>query len=182
MPYQSQRPRMRTTELGVSDWVVRASVFMKVPYSLRSCSAGPMPNQFLTHPVTGGVSFGNVDEMRMVHTIIPAGEIRLSTGKHIGPNHGWGASHIWAEHASEMKARGLQTYEEVPAYVAMIIKQGTPLFFEGGQMRQIKLMGVRARTGTAILQFIDRREGPIWSVVTAFSGVRTHGTRVGAVR
>ncbi len=141
-----------------------------------------MSNQFLTHPQTGGICFGNVVEMKTRGAIIPAGEVRLISGRHVGPNRGWGAAHIWAEHALEMEERGFLTYEDVPAYVATIVRQGTPLFFDGGQMRQIRLMGVRATTGTAVLEFRDRREGPIWSVVTAFSGVRTHGTRVGTVR
>lgn len=141
-----------------------------------------MSNQFLTHPETGGVSFGTVVEMRTFGAVIPAGEIRLSTGRHVGPNKGWGAAHIWSEHALEMEVRGFLAYEAVPAYVATIIRRGTPLFFDGANMRHVRLMGVRGATGTAVLEFKDRREGPIWSVVTAYSGVRTHGTRVGTVR
>lgn len=141
-----------------------------------------MSNQFLTHPQTGGICFGEIIEMNSRGCIIPAGEIRLLSGKHVGPHRGWGASHIWAEHQLEMRERGLHTYEEVPAYVSSIVKQGTPLFFEAGQIRQIRLMGVRSPTGTAVLEFRDRREGAIWSIITAYSGVRTHGTRVGTVR
>ncbi len=141
-----------------------------------------MSNQFLTNPQTGGISFGYVPEMKTRGTIIPAGEIRLVHGKHRGPNKGFGAAHIWAEHKSEMQQRGFGADTNVPDYVATIVRQGTPLYFDGGQMRGFRLMSVRSSTGTAILQFRDRREGPIWSIVTAFSGVKTHGTRVGSVR
>ena len=151
-------------------------------YSSRSLRVSDMSNQFLIHPENGSICFGNVVEMRPRGAIIPAGEVRLLSGRHVGPNRGWGAAHIWAEHQSEMQKVGFGAYEDVPAYVATIVRVGTPLFFEGANMRKIRLMGVRAATGTAILEFRDRREGPIWSIVTAFSGVRTHGTRVGAVR
>jgi hypothetical protein len=140
-----------------------------------------MSNKFLTHPQDGGICFGNVVEMKSRRTTIPAGEIRLMSGRHVGPNRGWGAVHIWEEHMREMKDREFLTYEDVPAYVATIIRQGTRLFFEGGQTRQIRLMGVRATNGTAVLEFRDQRAGPIWSVVTAFSGTKMHGTRVGTV-
>jgi hypothetical protein len=140
-----------------------------------------MSNKFLTHPQSGGICFGNIAEMNSRGTIIPAGGIRLMSGKHFGANSGWGAIHIWVEHMSEMKDRNFLTYQDVPAYVATIIRQGTPLFFEGGNMRKIRLMGVRAATGIAVLEFRKQRTGPIWSVVTAFSGTKMHGNRVGAV-
>lgn len=91
-----------------------------------------MSNQFLIHPQTDGISFGHVPGMKSRGLMIPAGDIRLSPGKHWGPNKGWGAVHIWTEHALEMEKRGFETYQDVPAYVATIIRQGTPLFFEGG--------------------------------------------------
>jgi hypothetical protein len=135
----------------------------------------------LTHPQNGGVCFGNVVEMNSRGIIIPAGEIRLASGKHHGPNRGWGAAHIWAEHAREMEKRGFLTYEDVPAYVARIIRQGTHLYYDGAHMRQTRLMGVRTPVGMAVLEFRNQRDEPIWSVVTAFSGTKMHGTRVGAV-
>jgi hypothetical protein len=141
-----------------------------------------MSNQFLVHPHNGGISFGQVPEMNNRGFLILEGEIRLVSGKHIGPNRGWGASHIWAEHRNEMAAKGFDTYQEVPNYVASIVNVGTRLFFSNDNMRNVRLMAVRSTSGTAILEFKDRREGPIWSVVTAYAGVRTHGTRVGTVR
>jgi hypothetical protein len=139
-----------------------------------------MSYKFLTHP-QGGVCFGNVHEMKSRGLIIPAGEIRLAPGKHNGPNRGWGADHIWAEHALEMGNKGFLTYDDVPAYVATIIQPKTRLYFEGGHIREIRLMAVRAANGIAVLEFRDQRGGPIWSVVTAYSGTKMHGTLVGTV-
>lgn len=130
----------------------------------------------------GGVCFGNVIETKSRGIVIPAGEIRLSIGKHIGPNKGWGADHIWAEHEKEMAAKGFTGFAQVPEYVASIVHVGTPLYFDGNAIRYIRLMAVRSSTGTAILEFRNQRECAVWAIVTAYSGVRTHGTRVGTVR
>ena len=90
--------------------------------------------------------------------------------------------HIWAEHQSEMEKAGYHSESDVPLYVLGIIKIGTPLYFEGANWHVTRLMAVRSARGTAILEFRDRREGPVWTIVTAFSGTKTHGSRVGTVR
>lgn len=141
-----------------------------------------MSNQFLINPITENISFGEILDVTTRGVFIPAGQVRLLTGRHIGPNKGFGAAHIWSEHQLEMEDRGFAGINDVPAYVASIVAQGTPLFFSGDNMRHIRLVAVRSSRGTAVLEFKDRREGAIWSVVTAYSGTRTHGTRVGAVR
>ncbi len=141
-----------------------------------------MANRILVHPDTGGKSFGSVPKMNSRGTVIPAGEVRLLSGKHVGPNRGFGAAHIWAEHAAEMEQAGFHTQAGVPAYVASIVRAGTPIFFAGDSMRRTRVTVVRSASGTAVLEFRDQRHGPIWSGVTAFSGTKTHGTRVGTVR
>ncbi|MGQ0563664.1 MAG: hypothetical protein ACT4OK_01150 [Gemmobacter sp.] len=108
--------------------------------------------------------------------------ILLFAGRHIGPNRGYGAQHIWAEHAAEMARYGFRSADKVPDYVAKLVRAGTPLYFEGASFRRTRLLAVRTAEGTTILEYLDRRDGPIWSVVTAFSGTKTHGTRVGTVR
>lgn len=140
-----------------------------------------MTNRILHHP-DGGICFGVVPEMNSRGVIIPSGGIRLLSGKHRGPNRGFGAQHIWAEHAAEMERKGFHGYDEVPAYVAHIIQNGTPLYFGGESWNRVTVMAVRASSGVAILDYKDRRDGAIWSVVTAYGGSRTHGTRVGTVR
>jgi hypothetical protein len=90
--------------------------------------------------------------------------------------------HIWAEHRLEMQRAGYAKESDVPLYVLVIVQAGTPLFFEGASWQQTRLMAIRSAKGTAVIEFRERREGPVWSVVTAFSGTKTHGTRVGTVR
>lgn len=141
-----------------------------------------MADQYLVHPQMGGICFGNLIEWKSRHETLPAGEIRLSRGRHHGPNKGYGACHIWAEHQAEMAVHGLNSLRDVPCYVALIIKEGTPLYYEGGSYRHMRLTAVQSTYGMAVLEFKDRREGPIWSVVTAYSRTRAHGTRIGAVR
>ncbi len=81
-----------------------------------------------------------------------------------------------------MAANGFEREGDVPLYVLSILKTGTPLIYEAASWRRTRLMAVRAATGTAILEYRETRQAPIWSVVTAYSGTRTHGTRVGTVR
>lgn len=77
---------------------------------------------------------------------------------------------------------GLTNEVEVPLYVLGMLKSGTPLFHEGGSFRYERLLAVRSGAGTVIMELRQQRQGNIWTVVTAFSGTKTHGTRVGAVR
>ena len=142
-----------------------------------------MSYQFLLHPPSGGICFGQVREAKSRDVIIPAGEIRLARGQHRGPNSGFGAKHIWAEHQAEMAEHGLTTELHVPDYVALIIASGTALYYDPAKMTaNRRILAVRSTVGKAILEFRDRRGEPIWSVVTAYSDVRAHGTRIGTVR
>ncbi|MCU0463795.1 MAG: hypothetical protein MUF38_04425, partial [Anaerolineae bacterium] len=105
---------------------------------------------------------------------MPEASIILPVGRHIGPNKGFGVRHIWTEHRLEMAKSGLFEEADVPHYVLAIIQVGTPLYFEGANWQQTRLMAVRSTKGTAVIEFRDRREGPVWTVVTAFSGTKTH--------
>ena len=140
-----------------------------------------MSNRQIPHPHNGGMSFGQVPRMVSRGFIIEAGHIHLLGGKHLGANKGYGAAHIWAAHAKEMAARDFIGYEDVPAYVASIVRTGTQLFFGSGDFRKTKLIAVRATMGTAVLELRDQREPLFWSVVTAYSIPKAHGTLVGIV-
>ena len=135
----------------------------------------------LLHP-SGSASFGQLVEMRSQSLILPAGPIMLFHGEHFGPNRGWGALHIWEEHRKEMVRRGFEAFEDVPGFVATIIRTGASVVFEGPGPKSMRIAVVRNTSGTAILESRNRRDGHIWSVVTAFSGNKAHGTRVGTVR
>lgn len=136
----------------------------------------------IPHP-SGALAFGRLLEMRAPGIILPAGEIRLFRGRHTGPNRGFGAEHIWAEHEREMIAAGFLCFADVAGYVATIVREDTPVFFGDHNWRTLRAMAVRSRTGTAIVEHrTPRGEDAHWSVITAFSGTKTHGTRVGTVR
>lgn len=128
------------------------------------------------------IYIGTVPPVRLNRVLLPEASIYLIWGRHVGPNRGHGISHIWAEHREEMERCGLKEIGDVPAYVSTIVRSGTPLFYEGAQFKVTRVLAVRSTSGTAVLEFRDRLQGPIWSVVTAFSGTKTHGTRVGTVR
>jgi hypothetical protein len=140
------------------------------------------PNQPIANPLTHANDFGFVPKMRLAGLPIEESPILLFPGRHAGPNRGHGAIHIWEQHKSELIRFGIVSLDEVPRFLATILTDRTPLFFEGGSLRRTTLLAVRSRVGTAILELRQRNEGNIWSVVTAFAGTKTHGTLVGTVR
>jgi hypothetical protein len=146
----------------------------------------PTNKEVKTHPITnpdsGLDTFGVVPKIRLGGVAFAETQIQLFQGKHSGPNKGFGVRHIWAEHQREMKRVGFLEESDVARYVLSILQPGTSLFYEGASWKNTRLMAVRSAKGTVILEYRERREGPVWAVVTAFSGTKTHGTRVGAVR
>jgi hypothetical protein len=139
-------------------------------------------SQSLANPVSGLETFGVVPKIKLNGVEFENTSIRLFWGRHIGPNKGFGARHIWAEHKREMERAGFTQECDVANYVLSILQPGTPIFYEGAGWRNTRLMAVRSAKGMVILEYRERREGPVWAVVTAFSGTKTHGTRVGTVR
>ncbi len=141
-----------------------------------------MSSRLLLNPLTGAFALAVIPSLRLGGEELPEAEVVLPEGRHVGPNRGFGAVHIWAEHQREMAAVGMMDERDVPLYVLRMLRSGTPLIHEGASWRVTRLLAVRAASGTAVLEFRARREGAVWTVVTAFSGTKTHGTRVGTVR
>lgn len=141
-----------------------------------------MPNTLLKHPTQDTYIFGYIAEKNSRGVIIPKGPIHLKSGKHNGPNKGFGAAHIWAEHRREMEVRGHTMREHVPAYVAEIVCPGASVFCEFENMSKWqKLAVIRTAIGTAILQYVASKEAH-YSVVTAFARKNANGTRIGSVQ
>ena len=130
--------------------------------------------------VTEGMSFGVVPRIKVPGLTCEQAEIHLFEGRHWGPNRGFGRKHIWAEHQTEMLQMGFRNEEQVGHYVASIVRSGSSLYFEGGFMRQPRLLVVNRTVGTAVLEC--RSPLKVWSIVTAYSGKQAHGTFVGTVR
>lgn len=140
-----------------------------------------MPNLILPHPVNGNLYFGEIDNLPHNGINTVRSYIYLRRGKHTGPNKGFGARHIFAEHHREMAQRGFNSIADVPSYVASILHAGTPLYFEGNGFRQPRILAVKGGAGTSVLQYIEGNGIPIWSVVTAFSAFNRHGQLVGNI-
>lgn len=141
-----------------------------------------MPNKRLLHPDTCTQSFGEVPSgLKCRHVMLPPGNIHLLHGRHSAPNRGFGACHIWAEHRREMEQVGLFACADVPRYVAGIVGAGSQLYYEGGHIRTVRLMAVRSPRGVAILELRNTRSDSFWSIVTAYSSNKKHGTLVGTV-
>jgi hypothetical protein len=133
------------------------------------------------NPATANGSFGYIPQITNRGEIIPDGEIYLLKGRHSGPNKGFGAVHIWAEHRKEMAARGFKNESDVASYVATIIRTGTPIYFSGENRKRIRITTVRSAIGTAVLEYSHSEKIAYWSVVTAYSANKKHGTLVGTV-
>jgi hypothetical protein len=152
-------------------------------YSVCSSQDQFLANLLLTNPTSGTYSFGYIEEAKVSGIVIPGGTIYLKTGEHRGPNRGYGAAHIWAEHSKEMASAGFTSFEEVPHFVASIVQPGSRLYFEVSQMRgDTRVSVVRSANGTAILQHKGTLGNPSYSIVTAYLKARAHGTLIGTVR
>lgn len=137
-----------------------------------------MSNSLLSHPTNGTSYFGLVEEKRVGQIIIPGGPIVLKVGKH-SERGGFGAAHIWGKHSLELGDAGFTCLDEVPNYVAEIIRPGAPIYCEFNNLRgNHRVTVIRTTTGLAILEY--RNE--VYSVVTAYAQKNAHGTRIGSVR
>lgn len=135
-------------------------------------------NLLLLNPTNGFALFGYISGKG-----IPSGTIYLKVGKHVGPNRGFGASHIYAEHAKEMRSLGFEGLDQVPQFVATIVRAGSGIYYEAARMKGgTRVSVVRSAVGTAILEYTGTRGNPNYSVVTAYLSMKANGTLVGTVR
>lgn len=140
-----------------------------------------MPQTKILHPSTGLRSYGVIPAYNRKSIIIPAGDICLQRGRHFGPNKGFGAAHIWAEHKAEIVAAGFCTEADVCGYVASIVRAGSQINYEGASWTKTRVMVVRTRAGMAVLEYKDQRGDAFWTVITAYSSNKSHGSRIGTV-
>ena len=140
-----------------------------------------MPQRMILHPATGVRSYGIVPAYNRRNIVIPEGEICLQRGRHFGPNKGFGAAHIWAEHQAEVMAAGFATEDDVCGYVASIVRAGSQINYEGSSWTRTRVMVVRTRAGLAVLEYKNQRNDAFWTVITAYSSNKSHGSRIGTV-
>lgn len=139
-----------------------------------------MPNTLVLHPTNGTYYFGMIPEKRIRGILIPGAPIVLKRGKHSGRG-GFGVAHIWARHERELRLKGHDGIDDVPRYVADIVRPGSAVFCEFERIRDMRVTVVRTSTGVAVLEHKDMGEDPHYSVVTAFAQRNAHGTRIGSV-
>lgn len=142
------------------------------------------PNSAIAHP-DGLDCYGRVPEINSKGDVIPAGDIFLRVGRHIGPNRGFGVRHIWAEHEQELVKLGYATVNDVARFVRDIIRRGVPIYCEfnstSGKHRPAVL---KSSIGIVILEPREAPEtesGWIYVVVTAYTRRTAHGTLVGHI-
>ncbi len=138
----------------------------------------------IKNPKTNNFIFGKIPEIKLSRGVyFPAGEITLLHGRHFGINKGFGVAHIWAEHSAELQKMGYDNINEVARYVSDIIVTGTPIYCEFENIRgNHRIAVIRGIFGAAILeQKVDACNKVFYSVVTAFSNAKPHGTKIGSV-
>ena len=137
-----------------------------------------MSNRRVINPDTGCKSFGIVPKIKVRGLVCEEAEIHLFEGRHWGPNRGFGKTHIWAEHQTEMRQMGFGSEDDVGKYVASMVRSGSSLYFEGGFRTNPQLLAFRRAAGMVVLEL----RHDIWSIVTAYPRKQPHGTWVGTVR
>ena len=143
-----------------------------------------MSNAFVPHPETGKDFYGSVPEIRFGGYLFDAGDICLKRGIHKHGKGGFGVAHIWERHRVELRSFDVFREDDVPLYVASIVKPRARIYCEfnhlGGNHR---LTVLRSRTGVAILELKRMRGGKsFYSVVTAYPKMNADGTQIGTVR
>ena len=106
-------------------------------------------NRLLISPVTGVAAFGFLGTICSSGDFSqPGGKIVLKQGVHYGPNHGFGAEHIWREHKKEMRKLGYEKLLDIPKYVASIIIPRTPVHCDFSRLSGYQRISVvRSKTG-----------------------------------
>lgn len=136
---------------------------------------------FLINPLTNDVIFDTVPALKRKDLNTEEGHIHLLLGQHTGPNRGYGAVHIWAEHQKELTQKGWTTLEEVPRFVAHVLQPKVNLHFEGGNYRKTRINTIRLGAGNCILEYY-LTPNPHWRVVTAYVGRSGKGILVGTLK
>jgi hypothetical protein len=134
-------------------------------------------NTKINNPATGKLEFGYLPEIikptQKLH--VEAGNIYLKFGEHTGKNRGFGMTHIWIEHQSELIKLGYLTIDDVPRYVSEIIVPGASIHIEDVRRPTI----LRSAKGIAILELKQFGEVCEYSVVTAYPRKNAHGSIIG---
>ncbi len=85
----------------------------------------------------------------------------------------WGSQHIEFVHAQELRKAKM----DVAAFVASILKPGSPIYCEFDSMRSSqRTQTINVRIGTVVLEY--KPQG-FYSIVTAFSRTRPMGELIG---
>jgi hypothetical protein len=137
-------------------------------------------NSLIQHP-KGGFNFGSIPDLPKHH--IPGGGIYLKRGVHRSKNRGFGVAHIWAEHQKDLMRLGYSQESDVVRYVADIIQNSTPIYYEGASMKAPRVAVLRSRLGILIAEHRPLQDPALaYSVITAYPKGQAHGVLVGNIQ
>lgn len=138
---------------------------------LLSSKAVNAPPTFFTrypHPITKNKHFGLVPPIKGLAVPFCAAPIVLTHGWQTKAENGMGVCHIWEEHASELRALGYASIEDVPVFVARVVKAGTKIIRLPDERGQVRLGVHNHLVGIVVLG--PKRCGCEWEwrVITAY--------------
>jgi subtilisin family serine protease len=143
------------------------------------------PTKKITNPYTSTYFFGCIPEI--AHCGIDEGLIILKYGVHFGYNRGYGAAHIWAGHAADIRKLGYMQENPLDAiaqYIADIIKPNTPIYWDSADLDGTYRLTVlsTAKGRVVLMSGEDETGGRIHSVITAYPKKTAMGTLVGITK
>lgn len=135
------------------------------------------------HPYADEYCFGEIPEISHTRYNIPGGEVFLRYGKHNPANNrGFGLTHIWERHSSELEAMGYCELFDAAKYVADIIQPKAKIFYEFAATRNEKVTVFQNALGVAVVEYrLDGDNVGKYSVITAYKPRRIHGTQIGVL-
>lgn len=140
-------------------------------------------NQNILNPYTGEPSYGIIPELSSRGIIFPEGHIHLRKGEHRGPQRGFGVEHIWAAHEKELRMRLYIDKTAVARFVADIIQPNAALHCEFENLRGNHRIGIIKNSLGVV--YVEQKplsnNSIVYSVVTAFTNAKAHGTQIGRV-
>lgn len=134
----------------------------------KAATAPPTYNTRYPHPVTGIKNFGLVPPIKGLAQPLCAAPIVLTHGWQTEAESGMGVCHIWKQHASELRAFGYGSVEDVPDFVARIVKPGASIIRLPDERGEVRLGVYNNLVGIVVLG--PKRCGRDWEwrVITAY--------------
>jgi hypothetical protein len=141
----------------------------------------PNPRTRCFHPHTGENHFGFIPFIKEIPNAHPFSPIVLLHGRQNLNGNGKGVCHIWGNHALDLKPFGVKSNADVELFVAAVLREGTPLFYENAATVGYRIAAFREGVGRVILGLAWWGWQSRWEVISAFPTAQVYGEKVGCI-